>query len=49
MSEEYTNYLGDDLALDFVDPDYSPSINLTLTDPEHSNATNPEFSNATNE
>ncbi len=48
MSEEYSNYLGDDLALDFVDPEYDPSINLTLTDPEFSNTTNPEFSNATN-
>jgi hypothetical protein len=44
MSEEYTNYLGDDLALDFVDPDFDPEFFdplVNTTDPEFSNATNP--------
>jgi hypothetical protein len=38
ISEKYTNYLGDDLALDFIDPE---PLNLTLTDSEFSNTTDP--------
>ena len=48
MTDNEKYYFGDDLALDFVDPEYDPSINITLTDPEFSNTTNPNFSNATN-
>jgi hypothetical protein len=30
ISQEYTNYLGDDLALDFVDPEFiDPLVNIT--------------------
>jgi hypothetical protein len=47
MTDNDKYYFGDDLALDFVDPEYDPSINITLTDPEFSNTTNPNFSNAT--
>jgi len=47
MSEEYTNYLGDDLALDFVDPEFfDPPVNTT--DPEFSNATSFNSSNPHN-
>jgi hypothetical protein len=39
ISDEYTNYLGDDLALDFVDPEFiDPLVNTTEV-PNISNST----------